>query len=138
MLRPRATLAVLLLAFCSFSPSEATHSYNGRLFFFTARWCEPCHKIEPLVANLAKRYNVQWIPVDFDSSPQAVQDFKVESLPTIVLLDSKGQLLFRAEGASKQALDALTTALKTLDRQKRSTTKGGETCDLWACSSPAV
>ncbi|MFI5175534.1 MAG: TlpA family protein disulfide reductase [Terriglobia bacterium] len=124
MARPQATLALLLLVFCFSRPPEATSTNNGKLLFFTAPWCEPCHKMKPLLANLAKKYKVQMIPVDFDSSPPEVQDFKVDSLPTIVLLDSKGQLVLRAEGASKQTMNALTTALKTLEMRKANSSQG--------------
>lgn len=124
MPRPQAPVALVLLVLCSFRPLEASNGKFGRLLFFTAPWCEPCHKMEPLVANLAKKYKVEMVSVDFDRSPQAVEDFKVESLPTIILLDSQGQLLFRAEGASRQTMRALTTALKTLERHKGNINQG--------------
>ncbi|HYK89610.1 MAG TPA: thioredoxin family protein [Acidobacteriota bacterium] len=110
---------VTIVAACCFLPPEAANSNNARLLFFTASWCAPCQKMKPAVESLARKYKVDMILVDFHASPLAVRDFKVESLPTIVLLDSKGQLLFKAEGAGKQTMDALVAALKTLTRQKK-------------------
>lgn len=113
-------LVPIVTAFFCFLTPEVSNSNNARLLFFTASWCAPCQKMKPAVESLARRYRVEMVLVDFDASPQAVRDFKVESLPTIVLLDSNRQLLLRAEGSGKQTMDALVAALKILARRKES------------------
>ena len=118
MMESTAKAALIALAWgCSFFP-QAVRRSDAKLLFFTAPWCEPCLKMEPLVANLARKYRVQMIVLDFDRSPQAVQDFRVERLPTMILINPKGQLLLKTEDASKQSMDALGVALKKLRKEK--------------------
>jgi len=119
----RASLALLILFFCSLSPGAETN--KAQILFFTAAWCAPCHKIRPQVAELAKKYKVALVLVDFDASPRAVEDFQVQSLPTIVLLDSGGRLRVRIEGANRQAIDALASALKALASSRGGSRKRG-------------
>lgn len=115
----RSALVIIVAAWCCFPSPGAAKSYSARLLFFTAPWCGPCQDMKPVVERLVRKYKVQMVLVDFDQSPGVVREFTVESLPTMVLLDSKGQLRFRASGASRQITDALTVALKTLAEHKK-------------------
>ena len=118
MMGSTAKAVLIALAWgCSFFP-QVVRSSDARLLFFTAPWCEPCRKMEPLVANLARKYRVQMIVLDFGRSPQAVEDFGVERLPTMILINPKGQILLKTEDASKQSMDALAVALKKLRKEK--------------------
>lgn len=110
-------LRILLFFILSLFFSLFTAAQEGnkpKLLFFTAAWCAPCQKIKPLVSDLAKRYGAELVLIDIDRSPGAREDFNVSGLPTIIVLDSNGQLRFRAQGANKQTLDSLTSALKSL------------------------
>lgn len=113
-----ALVTIVAALFCFPSPGSAKGN-SARLLFFTAPWCGPCREMKPLVERIARKYKVEMVLVDFDQSPGVVREFTVESLPTMVLLDSNGQLRFKAVGASRQIVDALTTALKTLAEQKK-------------------
>ncbi len=117
MLRPALVFFAAAL-FCFLSPG-AVNSNNPRLLFFTAPWCGPCQKMKPAVESLLRRYKVELVLVDFDASPLAVRDFNVQSLPTIVLLDSEGHVLLRAEGAGKGTMDALAAALNMLIKRRK-------------------
>jgi thioredoxin 1 len=90
-------------------------SEKASLLFFTASWCAPCKKVEPVLVELAEELEeqLQLIIIDFDEAPVEVADFKVDELPTIILLDSDQNLLIRVDGASKDGLEAL---LKTVEK----------------------
>jgi thioredoxin-like negative regulator of GroEL len=115
----RSALVIIVAAWCCFQSPGAAKSNSAKLLFFTAPWCSPCGKMKPLVEGLARKYKVEMVLVDFDQSPGVVREFSVQTLPTMVLLDSKGQLRFKASGASRQIIDALTAALKTLAEHKK-------------------
>lgn len=64
---------------------------------FTADWCEPCKQMQPIISQLAQEgWDVR--PVNTDREPQLVQQFRVENLPTLVIL-SGGREVDRIVGA---------------------------------------
>lgn len=107
-------VALIFLVFLHLLAADEANQKKPKLLFFTAVWCEPCQKLKPLVSNLSKKYKVTMVLVDVDRSPKASEDFRVETLPTVVLLDPNDRLLIRTEGANKQIVEALTTAMKAL------------------------
>jgi thioredoxin 1 len=54
---------------------------------FSATWCGPCKKLEPLVGELAAEYadRVQVVKVDVDRAPRTAARFSVLSIPTLIL-----------------------------------------------------
>ncbi|MFH1573907.1 MAG: thioredoxin family protein [Acidobacteriota bacterium] len=89
---------------------------KAQLFFFTASWCAPCHKVKPLLSKLTRKNSrhVELVEVDFDASPQAVRDFQVTELPTMILVDSSGKEVIRVESIEPRALEALSKAIEKL------------------------
>jgi thiol-disulfide isomerase/thioredoxin len=91
---------------------------------FWATWCGPCHELEPLVAQIAQRYadtsGVSVYAVDVDEDQSRVPDFVqrekmklpvvygdglgeflgVNSIPTVIVLDRSGRIVYSATGAS--------------------------------------
>lgn len=65
---------------------------------FTATWCQPCKQVQPSITKLQQE---GWVvrPVDVDREPTLVQQFKVQNLPTIVIL-SGGKEVDRIVGAA--------------------------------------
>ena len=112
----RALRFPLFLVLLLISPvtRAAQESNKPRLLFFTAAWCAPCQKIKPLVTDLAKRYGAELVMIDVDRFPESLEDFNVAGLPTIIVLDSKGRLRLRAQGANKQTMDSLASLLKSM------------------------
>jgi thiol-disulfide isomerase/thioredoxin len=91
------------------------------LLYFWASWCKPCRLITPQVSTLAedykdrvtviginvggvdslksvkkysKRYKVNY-PLLIDSDNETVEAYSVHAIPTVVLLDKNGKILFR-------------------------------------------
>jgi thioredoxin 1 len=65
---------------------------------FTAAWCQPCQKIQPVFAALAdaatsttEEVLVQWATVDVDGCDGLASHLQVLSLPTFLLLDRHTQ-----------------------------------------------
>jgi len=122
----RSLLCLLVVLFLPAGPpicgasasSDLEATAGARLLFFTASWCAPCKKVEPVLVGLAEKLDgqLQLVIIDFDKSPIEVSDFQVEELPTIILLDSEEKLLIRVDGASKDGMKALMEEIERLFR----------------------
>lgn len=66
---------------------------------FGAEWCSPCKRLAPIVEGLAADWSgkVQFYNVDADSNVDLVEQFRVMSLPTIILIKG-GKEVARAVG----------------------------------------
>lgn len=75
---------------------------------FSAEWCGPCKRIGPvfhaLVEALAPR-GVLGVTIDLDDAEELAKHFKVESVPTFVLLRG-GSVVHSLTGADAPALEA--------------------------------
>jgi thioredoxin 1 len=54
---------------------------------FSATWCGPCKKLDPIVAELAAEYagRLKVVKVDVDRAPAVAARFAVLSVPTLLL-----------------------------------------------------
>ncbi len=80
---------------------------------FSATWCGPCKKYDPIFEELAGEYDGQAVvaKVDIGAQPSIAQDYSVMSVPTIILFKA-GELVDRIVGVVPKAklaekLDAL-------------------------------
>ena len=71
--------------------------------YFSAKWCGPCRTFRPMMEEIATEgYSVQFIDVDDSYSLQ--EEYKVTSVPTIVI-EENGVVVSRFIGAiTKQQL----------------------------------
>ena len=71
--------------------------------YFSAKWCGPCRTFRPTMEEIASEgYSVQFIDVDESYSLQ--EEYKVTSVPTIVI-EENGVVVSRFIGAiTKQQL----------------------------------
>ena len=72
---------------------------NRGILLFSAKWCEHCKVIEPLLESMSKRgqINFRKVNVDYDASTTA--KYKVKSIPTVILTDLQGNEISRKNGA---------------------------------------
>jgi len=73
---------------------------------FSAVWCGPCKKLEPVVKDIASAYDgrLRVVKVDVDRSPQTAARFAVLSVPTLLIFRD-GQVRDQVVGVlSKGAL----------------------------------
>ena len=105
---------------------------------FWATWCGPCHILEPMFSQVAKNYagdpNLVFFAVNVDDDESLVAPFvarekwnvpivfadglddllKVETLPTVLIIDHKGKIVYRVGGLSPDAFsEELTTAIQS-------------------------
>ena len=91
------------------------------LLYFWASWCKPCRLITPQVSTIAeeykdritvlginvggvdslkdvKKYNKRYkitYPLLIDSDNKTVEAYSVHAIPTVILVDESGKILFR-------------------------------------------
>ena len=70
---------------------------------FYADWCGPCRMVSPIVDEIAKE-NPQYLigKVSVDQEPELAQDFKVLSIPTLVVIKD-GKAVKQVTGARPKA-----------------------------------
>lgn len=57
------------------------------VIYFTAPWCGPCRILGPLVEDLAKTYHgLNFIKVNIDEAQDMAIEYRVQSVPTLLLL----------------------------------------------------
>jgi len=64
------------------------------LVWFSAKWCGPCRRSQPVLETLALRYQgrVKVIRVDVDMQRELTASFSVRAVPTLVLIGQSGEL----------------------------------------------
>lgn len=67
--------------------SEVLESDKPVLVDFWAPWCGPCQAMGPTIENLAKDYagSVKVAKLNIDSHPQLATQYRVMSIPTLLL-----------------------------------------------------
>jgi thioredoxin 1 len=66
---------------------EVVNAAGPVLVDFSATWCGPCKKLEPVVNEIAGEYDgrLKVVKVDVDKAPGAAAKFDVMSVPTLIL-----------------------------------------------------
>ena len=78
--------------------TEALQSDRLVLVDFSAAWCGPCKKLDPVVHEVATEFDskLKVVKVDVDQAPQSAAKFAVLSVPTLLLIkdgDVKDQMV---------------------------------------------
>lgn len=55
---------------------------------FYADWCGPCQMLSPVIEQLEKETGIKVIKIDVDSLPGLARQFRVMSIPTILLFEN--------------------------------------------------
>ncbi len=87
----------------SFS-DDVLNSDKAVLVDFWATWCGPCKMVAPVLDEIAGE-NAEKLTVaklDIDANPQAARDFKVMSIPTLILFQG-GKPVKQIVGAKGKA-----------------------------------
>ena len=83
--------------------AEVMQSDRPVLVDFSAAWCGPCKKLEPIVDEIAGDYDgrLKVVKVDVDSNPSTAARFGVMSVPTLLLVSGT---VSTSTGSSDSAL----------------------------------
>lgn len=71
---------------------------------FWAEWCPPCHRLAPVLDELAAEYEgrARIVKVDADANPATVRAYGVLSLPTLSMFRN-GQVASQVVGAQPKS-----------------------------------
>ena len=64
---------------------------------FYADWCGPCQMLAPVLEELDKEGKVKIVKIDVDSLPDLARQFRVMSIPTVMLFKN-GQFVKKQLG----------------------------------------
>lgn len=64
-----------------------------------AEWCAPCKKFGPIFEKVSKDYpGVEFVKVEADINGDFLSKYEIFSIPTILLTDDNGNVLFQHAG----------------------------------------
>lgn len=66
---------------------NAGHHKNRTILYFGAKWCPPCRKAKPIIAEYEPQLNFNFYYVDVDEYPNTTGFNNVRSLPTIIMFE---------------------------------------------------
>jgi thioredoxin 1 len=84
------------------------------VFYFTADWCQPCKNIKPIVKEINRdKSGLKFHMVDADIEKELVKRFKIQSLPTFIIIN-QGKEIKRLIGLqTKEKLQEFLTFAET-------------------------
>ena len=80
--------------------SEVLDSDLPVLVDFWAEWCPPCHRLAPVLEDLAEEYagRVRIVKVDADANPETIRAYGILAMPTLTMFRD-GQVVSQVVGA---------------------------------------
>jgi thioredoxin 1 len=73
---------------------EVLESELTVLVDFWAPWCSPCRMVAPMVEEVASQYQgqVKVVKLDTDKNPSVASQYKIRSIPTLMVFKSGQQV----------------------------------------------
>ena len=89
--------------------SEVLKASGPVLVDFSATWCGPCKKLEPIVHEVASDYEgrLKVVKVDVDKAPRLAARFRVQGIPLLMFFRDGQSVHSQAGAPPKPALEAL-------------------------------
>jgi len=81
-----------------------------KLLKFWADWCAPCHKTEPVFAELEAEFadRLEFVRVNIDEQPEVARHYRIMTVPAILLINETGAVM-----ADLSSLAAFKTRLRS-------------------------
>ncbi len=75
------------------------------LLDFYADWCAPCKILEPFLQELQSTYpSINIIKVNIDTEKEKSEQYDINVIPTIIILDESNNFLSKIEGYDTKKL----------------------------------
>ena len=109
-----------------------------KLIKFGARWCAPCHAMEPVIKKFeAKHPDIEVERADIDklTAEQAAlaKKLRIQGVPFCVFLDEKGRVCAKLYGlAALKDLEAALRRARRVDKKRRKKPTRAQVLDLGA------
>ncbi len=89
--------------------TEKEWKYQGQLpaiVDFYADWCGPCKMVAPILEELAKEYEGKIViyKVDTEKEQELSMVFGIQSIPTLLFIDAKGEPMLEPGAYPKHVL----------------------------------
>jgi thioredoxin 1 len=82
---------------------------------FGADWCGPCRALKPVLESIVKEFEgkITYTEYNVDNSPEETQQYKITSIP-VVVVEKDGEIIERFQGLSSKLAytNAINEALK--------------------------
>jgi len=84
------------------------------VFYFTADWCQPCKNIKPIVNEINRdKVGLKFHMIDADIEKELVQMFKIQSLPTFIIINQGKEIKRLIGSQTKEKLQEFLTFAET-------------------------
>lgn len=74
---------------------------------FYADWCGPCRGLAPILEGLAQEDQIRIAKVDVDKNPKLTDQYKIMSVPTLLLFKDGEVADRKTGGISKQEIQGM-------------------------------
>ncbi len=80
--------------------TEINKINNTIIIDFYAEWCGPCKMMTPMIEEIAKEYKDQLtiLKVDIDKCPDLIKKYNIMSIPTLLYLNEKKEVIDQISG----------------------------------------
>ena len=89
--------------------TSITGANDAQLLCFGASWCQPCQQMKPTFEQL-EREGYPLRRIDVDQYADLAKRYEVKAVPSLVLIDGRGQIIDRIDQAT--SLDTLRAMYK--------------------------
>lgn len=72
---------------------------------FYATWCGPCKMLGPVFEEVSKNSDINFVKVDIDEHEQLCREYKVMSVPTLILFENGKEVKRNIGFISKDKLE---------------------------------
>ncbi len=86
---------------------------QASVLYFSAKWCNPCTILAPIMETLSEEYEgkVKIAKIDVDANPEAAMKYGIRSIPTLLFLKNgevvDKQIGLSTKGAISSKIDGL-------------------------------